>query len=117
MASDADFMNYVVEQIEGIGDIRTKKMFGEYCVYLNEKPVIWISDNVVMAKKLDCIKEFLSKEEIGFLYPGSKEFYILNVDDSDELKNVALALEKVIPIPKKKNKKRSSKAPIIFEVD
>jgi TfoX/Sxy family transcriptional regulator of competence genes len=105
MASDADFMNYVVEQIEGIGEIRTKKMFGEYCIYLNDKPVLWIADNVVMVKKLDCVKEYLSREEISFLYPGSKEFYVLDVDDSDELKNVALALEKVIPVPKKKKRK------------
>ena len=106
MPSDAGFMNYIVEQIEGIGDIRTKKMFGEYCIYLNDKPVLWISDNVVMVKKLDCVRQFLSREEISFLYPGSKEFYVLDCDDSDELKNVALALEKVIEVPKKKVRKK-----------
>ncbi len=57
MATTIDFVNYVCEQISGIGDINYKKMFGEYMVYINGKPVIIICDNTAFVKKLDCIEE------------------------------------------------------------
>jgi TfoX/Sxy family transcriptional regulator of competence genes len=105
MASNIDFVNYVIEQIDGVGDIRSLKMFGEYCIYINDKPVIWICDNTVFVKKLDCVKELLTIEETGFPYPGAKEFYVLDPDDGEVLKSVAIALEKVLLVPKKKKKK------------
>ena len=40
MATSEDFINYICEQISGVGEIRYKKMFGEYLVYVNEKPEI-----------------------------------------------------------------------------
>jgi len=35
MATKLDFIEYVCGQIDGIGAIRHKKMFGEYMVYAN----------------------------------------------------------------------------------
>ena len=42
MASSPDFVNYICEQLEGLGAVRSRKMFGEYMVYLNDKPVVII---------------------------------------------------------------------------
>ena len=106
MASDIDFVNFVIDQISGVGEASYKKMFGEYMVYVNQKPIILICDNTAYVKKLDCVKEFLKTEELGFPYNGAKEHYILDVDDGDTTKNIAAALEKVIAIPKKKSKKK-----------
>ena len=36
MASSPEFVNYICEQLEGLGAVRSRKMFGEYMVYLNE---------------------------------------------------------------------------------
>jgi len=106
MASGIDFVNYVTDQISGIGIISQKKMFGEYMVYINEKPIILICDNTAYVKKLDCVKEFHQTEESGYPYNGAKEHYVLDVDDRETLRNIAAALEKVIPVPKKKVKKK-----------
>ena len=64
MATQESFINYVCEQIKGIGDIKYKKMFGEYMVYLNEKPVIIVCNNTAFVKRLDCIKEQIENSEI-----------------------------------------------------
>jgi len=106
MASDIDFVNYVMDQISGVGIISQKKMFGEYMVYVNQKPIFLICDNTAYVKKLDCVKEFHKTEETGCPYKGAKEHYMLDVDNREALKNIALALEKVIPVPKKKVKKK-----------
>ena len=42
MSSSLDFVNYVCEQLEGVGAIRSRKMFGEYMVYVNDKPVVMV---------------------------------------------------------------------------
>jgi len=104
MATSVNFIHYVCEQLNGIGNISYKKMFGEYMVYLNGKPVIIVCDNTAFVKKLDCIKEMMKNAPTGFPYKGAKEHYVLDIDNSESSKNIILEIEKVTPIPKSKKK-------------
>lgn len=104
MATSIDFINYVCEQISGVGEIRYRKMFGEYLVYVNDKPVITVCDNMAFVKKLECIEELMEGAEIGFPYEGAKEHYILDIDNSEFSKIVIGKVEEVTPLPKKKSK-------------
>ena len=61
MATTEEFIHYVCENLKGIGQIRYKKMFGEYMVYLNDKPVIIVCNNTTFVKKLDCIKDKMAE--------------------------------------------------------
>jgi TfoX/Sxy family transcriptional regulator of competence genes len=105
MASDLDYVQYVVDQIKTDGTVTYKKMFGEYLIYLNGKPVVLVCDNTAFVKMLDCIKSSMENEEKGFPYEGAKEHYIINADNSGHLSDVVAVLEKNVPIPKKKKKK------------
>lgn len=105
MATSEDFINYICEQINGVGEIRYIKMFGEYLIYVNEKPLITVCDNMAFIKKLDVISELMKDAEVGFPYKGAKEHYILDIDNRELSKTVIEKVEKVTPIPKKKNKK------------
>lgn len=102
MATKEVFIKYVCEQLNEIGNIKYKKMFGEYMVYINEKPVIIVCNNTAFVKKLDCITEMMKNAEVGFPYKGAKEHYILDIDNADFVKNVVKEIEKVTSIPKKK---------------
>jgi TfoX/Sxy family transcriptional regulator of competence genes len=104
MASDLNYVQYVIDQIKADGIITYKKMFGEYLIYLNNKPVVMVCDNTAYIKMLDCIKPLIEDAETGFPYEGAKEHYIVNVDNSEHISNVVTILEKNIPIPKKKKK-------------
>ncbi len=104
MATSVNFINYVCEQLNGIGDITYKKMFGEYMVYLNGKPVITVCDNTAFVKKLDCIKELMKNASLGYPYDGAKEHYILDIDNADFSKDIVREIEKVTPLPKRKKK-------------
>ncbi len=105
MATTNEYIDYVCEQIKGVGEIRYKKMFGEFMVYVNDKPVIIVCDNVPFVKKLECIKEIMQNAQTGYPYNGAKEHYILDIDNSDFCKSAVAQIEKVTPIPKKKTKK------------
>lgn len=105
MATTNEYIEYVCDQIKGIGEIRYKKMFGEFMVYVNDKPVLTVCDNIVFVKKLDCIAEMMKEAETGFPYQGAKEHYILDIDNQEFCRDVVTELEKVTPVPKPRKKK------------
>lgn len=105
MATTNEYIEYVCEQIKGVGEIRYKKMFGEYMVYVNDKPTIIVCDNTAFVKKLDCIKKMMENAEEGYPYKGAKEHYVLDIDNTELCKAVVTELEKVIPVPKSKKRK------------
>lgn len=105
MATTNEYIEYVCDQIKGVGEIRYKKMFGEYMVYVNDKPVIIVCDNTAFVKELDCIKEIMESAEKGYPYKGAKEHYVLDIDNSEVCKAVVTEIEKVTALPKTKKRK------------
>lgn len=57
MACTTDFIDFVCSQLNGVGIIRSKKMFGDWLIYIDEKPVILACDNICYVKKLSVIAE------------------------------------------------------------
>jgi len=106
MATTVDFIEYVCGQIDGVGVVRYKKMFGEYMLYVNDKPILLVCDNAAYVKILPCLDGLMKFAERGCPYKGAKEHYILDVDDRELLCAVVSALEPVIPVPKPKKKKQ-----------
>ena len=112
MATPVEFIEYVCEQINGVGNIRYKKMFGEYMAYVNEKPVLLVCDSTVYVKKLEQLAEIMKDAQTGAPYTGAKEHYILDIEDRELSLRVVSILEKLTPIPQKKTetvKKQTAK--------
>ncbi len=105
MASTMDFIEFVCEQIEGTGEIRHKKMFGEYMVYVNNKPLLLVCDNTVFVKQLDCLFTVMKNADKGFPYEGAKEHYILDIENKKLAKEVIAILEPVTKVPPPRKKK------------
>ncbi len=105
MASNPDFVAYICEQLEDLGAVRSRKMFGEYMVYLNDKPVIIICDDRAMIKMLPCLEELLSTRPTEPPYEGAKPHYVLDPDDREMLRQAVRLAEAVTPLPKKRKKK------------
>lgn len=105
MASTNDYVEYVCEQIRGTGEIRYRKMFGDYMIYVNDKPLILVCDDIPFVKMLDCIKDRMQNAETGYPYDGAKEHYILDIEDRELCEFAIAELEKVTPIPKPKQRK------------
>ena len=105
MASSPEFVRYICEQLDGLGAVRSRKMFGDYMVYLNDKPIIIFSDNRAMVKTLPCLAELLAGRPTQPPYEGAKDHYLLDPDDRDTLREAARRAEEVTPLPKKRTKK------------
>lgn len=104
MATTQDYMEYVRERLPECGDVRYRKMFGEYMVYVNDKPLLMVCDNTVFVKKVPELEELMVGAGIGCPYEGAKEHYILDIDDTDLTARVIAVLEPITPIPKKRKK-------------
>ena len=102
MASSHDFVAYICEQLDGLGAVRSRKIFGDYIVYLNDKPVITICDDRAMVKMLPCLAELLAGRPAEPPYEGAKEHYLLDPDDRETLREAARMAEEVTPLPKKR---------------
>lgn len=102
MGTTVEYIRYVCDQIKGTGEISYRKMFGEYLVYVNEKPVFTVCDNTVYVKKLDVLSGILCSAEIGAPYEGAKPHYILEIDNTELGKKVIDILLQTLPAPKPK---------------
>ena len=105
MATSVDYIEYVCEQIKGNYAVRYKKMFGEYMVYVNDKPVLLVCDNCVYVKMLKELDGLLYDAEIGLPYEGTKEHYILDIENPNLVSSVIEVLERITPLPKPRKKK------------
>lgn len=105
MATDLSYIQFVCEQLRG-EDATYKKMFGEYMVYIEGKPVLLVCDNTVFVKEVKELEELMSEADKGYPYDGAKEHYILDIENAELTEKVVEVLKQVTPLPKKKVKKQ-----------
>jgi len=105
MATTAEFIEYVCERVKDTGSVRHKKMFGEYMIYVDDKPILLVCDNTVYVKILPCIGALMMDAERGCPYSGAKEHYILDTENRDLTLDVVAALLPVTPVPKPRKRK------------
>jgi len=107
MASSADFVQYIVDQCGGAGNIEARKMFGDYGIYCNGKIFGLICDNGFYVKPTEEGRRLLHTEDLRPPYDGAKPyFYIEDVDDHDFLSALVKVTCAVLQEPKPKNKKK-----------
>lgn len=104
MATSVDYIDFVKERIDRFGAIRTRKMFGEYMVYFNDRPILTVCDNTAFVKKLPKLSEIMKDAQCGFPYEGAKESYILDIENDELLDRVIPLLGELIPLPKPKKR-------------
>lgn len=104
MSTSKEYIEFVCEQLAGTEDMRYKKMFGEYMVYVCDKPVLTVCDNTVYVKKLPELDGLMQGAPCGFPYDGAKEHYILDIENRGLAAQVIDVLAQVTPLPKKRKK-------------
>ena len=102
MACTQEYIDFVCQQIEGVGVIRTRKMFGDWCIYVDEKPVILACDDLCYVKMHPAIADMMREAQTGYPYDGAKLHYILDIEHRDIASPVIKKLVEVLPYPKKK---------------
>ncbi|MFH1765031.1 MAG: TfoX/Sxy family protein [Gemmatimonadota bacterium] len=107
MASDQDFVDFIVDQLENTGDIRSRKMFGEYAIYCDGKVTALVCDNQLFVKPTEAGRSFIGKVVEAPPYPGAKNSFLIEdgFEDRDWISELVRITAKELPEPKPKKKK------------
>ena len=105
MACNPDFVQFIIDQCSGAGEIAVKKMMGDWCAYCDGVLFGLICDNNFYVKVTELGKALLKEVILRPPYDGAKDyFYISDVDDREYLASLITATLPALPKPKlKKN--------------
>ena len=114
MATTQDFALFVTEQMSGAGPVSSRKMMGEYVVYLEEKVVALICDNRLFIKPTEAGRAFIEKSTSAPAveappYTGAKPFFLIEekLEDRDFLAKLLQSSYNELPFPKPKKPKKT----------
>lgn len=108
MASNPDFVQFIIDQCSGAGEIAVKKMMGDYCVYRDGVLFGLICDNNLYIKVTEAgmalVKEVVTRPP----YPGAREYlYIGDVEDRDYLEILIKATLPEVESSKARTKRKA----------
>ncbi len=86
MASDKEYLTFVLELLREVRGVSYKKMMGEYILYKDGTIFGGIYDNRYLIKKTDSLKDSGLKEQIP--YPSAKPMLLVDSEDPDEIKEL-----------------------------
>jgi TfoX/Sxy family transcriptional regulator of competence genes len=104
MATDQDFIDYVCGQMRAAGSITSRKMFGEYAIYLDGRIIAFACDNQLFVKPLAGARAFIGTPKEAPPYPGAKMYFLIDeqLDDSQWMSALARITAAEVPLPKPK---------------
>jgi len=86
MASNIDYLNYVLELLRETKNITYKKMMGEYMLYKDDILFGGVYDNRFLIKKTKSLENSGLKDQIP--YPSAKPMLLVDSEDPDEIKEL-----------------------------
>ncbi|MCU1514549.1 MAG: transcriptional regulator [Microbacteriaceae bacterium] len=110
MPNAPDTVPFIEDQLHGL-DVRSSRMFGEACLYCDEKVVGFICDDTLFIKPSDAEPGLFDLTVPGKPYPGAKDYRSVPGDlleNSEWLRKAIQATADALPAsaPKKPRKAR-----------
>jgi TfoX/Sxy family transcriptional regulator of competence genes len=107
MSSRQETADYIVEQMARAGEMRSRKMFGEYAVYCDDKVIAFICDDELFLKPTPPGRALLPEGEEGAPYPGAKMYLVVSADmwdDAEFMSDLARSTADALPAPKQRKR-------------
>lgn len=100
----------LLDGLAGAGPLRARSMFGEYALYLDDKVVAFVCDDILWLKSLPEARALLPDHPLGEAYPGSKPYIRMEdaLDDPDRAIATLRAIAAALPPPKPKTPRRKA---------
>ncbi len=101
MASSAEYVRFIAEQLSEAGEIKYRKMFGEYGIYCDGVYFGAVCDNRFLIKPTQASQELLPDAQMEPPYDGGKPMVLIEeLEDKEFL--AKLVRETCAQLPKKK---------------
>ena len=103
MASSKTYLNFILEQLSELQDIRYRAMMGEFIIYYRDKIVGGIYDDRLLVKAVPSAIAYMPNASYELPYQGAKEMLLVDeVDDKAFITGLFNAMYDELPAPKKK---------------
>jgi TfoX/Sxy family transcriptional regulator of competence genes len=97
-------IDYLLDQLSNLPNVRVRKMFGEYALYCDEKVVALVCDNQLFVKITPPGRALVGERyEEGEAYPGAKPSMLIGaeeIDDGERLCELIRLTADALPAPK-----------------
>jgi DNA transformation protein and related proteins len=104
-------MTYLLDQLSAVGGLSSKKMFGEYCLYVGAKVVALVCEDRVFVKPTPQGLALLGEPLLNPPYKGAKPHFELTADvleNRERFAHTILVTAHALPEPKPKKSKKTS---------
>ncbi|MDE7364719.1 MAG: TfoX/Sxy family protein [Ruminococcus sp.] len=103
MASTKEYYDFIMDQLAGLENVRSRKMMGEYIIYYKDKVIGGIYDDRFLVKLTKSARNLMPDAPLEFPYENAKEMLLVeNVDDRQFLVVLLNAVAEELPEIKKK---------------
>ena len=103
MASDKEYLDFILEQLSELDEITYKAMMGEYIIYYRGKIVGGVYDDRFLVKPVKAAKSMMPEAEPELPYEGAREMLLVDdVENKEFLRELLKAMYDELPAPKKK---------------
>ena len=112
MASDRNFVEFIVEQINYPGQITFKSMFGEFGIFADGKIFALVCDNKLFIKETEAGRVFIKNVVEAPPYPGAKPAFLIEdqLEDREWISKLVRITVKELPEPKPRKRKSKKKS-------
>ena len=110
MATEKATVDFILDQLAPL-PVRARAMFGEYGLYCDEKFVALICDDTLFIKPTAISNRFFTNADLAPPYPGAKDHYAVPatlLEESERLREVIAGTAELLPLPKKKMRKKAT---------
>lgn len=105
MASNKEYLDFILEQLSGLEGITFKPMMGEYILYMHGRIFGGIYDDRFMVKPTKSAVAMMPDADRELPYDGAKEMLLVdNVDNRAFLEGLLTSMYDELPTPKPKKK-------------
>lgn len=103
MASTNEYLQFILEQLEDLGDVTYKAMMGEFILYYKGKIIGGIYDNRLLVKPVSSAAAYMPDAKCELPYEGAKPMLLVdNADDKNYLAGLFKTMYDELPFPKKR---------------
>lgn len=114
MATQPATIDFLTDQLGNLPTLRSRRMFGEYCLYYNDKVVALVCDDQLFIKPTPGSDRYLDDSHGAPPYPGAKNYLCVPEEmweDREWLADFIRYTADQLPAPKPKSagKKKNQK--------
>jgi TfoX/Sxy family transcriptional regulator of competence genes len=102
MSSTKEYLEFVLEQLSELDDIRYRALMGEFIIYYQNKIIGGIYDDRFLVKQTKSAKKLMPNAPLELPYEGAKEMLLVeDIENKEFLKELFDSMVDELPIPKK----------------